>query len=117
MEVFWFIPTHGDGRYLGTSYGARAVTYPYVKQIAQAADELGFSGVLIPTGRSCEDAWITASTLIPTTKQLKFLVAVRPGLMSPTVLRETICRLKAGRFFTRLCKLHILRCILSDLPL
>jgi alkanesulfonate monooxygenase len=100
MEVFWFIPTHGDGRYLGTSYGARTVTYSYVKQIAQAADELGFSGVLLPTGRSCEDAWVTASTLIPATKQLKFLVAVRPGLMSPTVaarMAATFDRLSNGR--------------------
>lgn len=50
-----------------------------------AADDLGFTGVLLPTGRACEDPWITASTLIPVTKRLKFLVAVRPGLMSPTV--------------------------------
>ncbi|MDB5056496.1 MAG: SsuD [Bacilli bacterium] len=100
MEVFWFIPTHGDGRYLGTSYGGRAVSYPYVRQIAQAADELGFSGVLLPTGRSCEDAWVTASTLIPATKYLKFLVAVRPGLMSPTVaarMAATFDRLSNGR--------------------
>ena len=23
MKIFWFIPTHGDSRYLGTSKGAR----------------------------------------------------------------------------------------------
>jgi alkanesulfonate monooxygenase SsuD/methylene tetrahydromethanopterin reductase-like flavin-dependent oxidoreductase (luciferase family) len=50
MEVFWFIPTHGDSRYLGTTQGARAVNYPYLKQIAQAADTLGYDGVLLPTG-------------------------------------------------------------------
>lgn len=26
MQVFWFIPTHGDSRYLGTAEGARAAT-------------------------------------------------------------------------------------------
>jgi alkanesulfonate monooxygenase len=56
MEVFWFLPTHGDGRYLGTAEQARTVNYGYLKQIAQAADQLGFQGVLLPTGRSCEDA-------------------------------------------------------------
>jgi alkanesulfonate monooxygenase len=84
MQLFWFLPTHGDGRYLGTAHGARAVSLPYLKQIAQAADELGYAGALLPTGRSCEDAWVVASALIPVTRQLRFLVAVRPGIMSPT---------------------------------
>ena len=55
MKIFWFIPTHGDSRYLGTSKGARTVDHTYMKQIAVAADNLGYEGVLIPTGRSCED--------------------------------------------------------------
>ncbi|GMK45013.1 FMNH2-dependent alkanesulfonate monooxygenase [Paenibacillus glycanilyticus] len=100
MELFWFIPTHGDGRYLGTSEGARAVTYSYCKQIAQAADELGYGGVLLPTGKSCEDAWIVASTLVPVTERLKFLVAVRPGLTLPTVaarMSATLDRFSKGR--------------------
>ncbi|MCW3478143.1 FMNH2-dependent alkanesulfonate monooxygenase [Neisseriaceae bacterium JH1-16] len=85
MQVFWFFPTHGDSRYLGTQQGARQVDHAYLTQIAQAADRLGFDGALIPTGRSCEDPWVTAASLIPATQRLKFLVAVRPGIMSPTV--------------------------------
>ena len=83
MNVFWFIPTHGDSRYLGTSQGARPVNYDYMKQVAVAADTLGYDGVLLPTGRSCEDAWVVASSLIGATQKLKFLVAIRPGLSSP----------------------------------
>lgn len=79
MKIFWFIPTHGDSRYLGTSKGARQVDHAYMKQIAVAVDNLGYEGVLIPTGRSCEDPWITAASLIDATKNLKFLVALRPG--------------------------------------
>ena len=100
MRVFWFIPTHGDGRYLGTSYGARVVDAGYMRQIAEAADRLGFEGVLIPTGSSCEDPWIAAASLIPVTKRLKFLVALRPGLMSPTLaarMAATFDRLSGGR--------------------
>lgn len=100
MEVFWFLPTHGDGRYLGTKEQARSVSYPYLKQIAQAADELGFHGVLLPTGRSCEDAWVVASTLVPMTTKLKFLVAIRPGITSPTAaarMAATFDRLSGGR--------------------
>ena len=100
MKVFWFIPTHGDGRYLGTSEGARAVDAEYMQQIAVAADRLGYEGVLIPTGSSCEDPWVAASSLIPVTRRLKFLVAVRPGLTSPTVaarMSATFDRLSGGR--------------------
>jgi alkanesulfonate monooxygenase len=85
MQLLWFIPLHGDGHYLGTSTGGRQVTFPYLRQIAEAADQLGFTGVLLPTGRSCHDAWVAASMLAARTERLKFLVALRPGLMSPAV--------------------------------
>jgi len=99
-DIFWFIPTHGDSRYLGTSQGARAVDADYLRQVAVAADTLGYDGVLLPTGRSCEDAWVVASSLIPVTKQLKFLVAVRPGLSTPGLavrMAATFDRLSNGR--------------------
>ncbi len=100
LNIFWFIPTHGDSRYLGTSQGARAVDADYLKQVAVAADTLGYDGVLLPTGRSCEDAWVVASSLIHATKQLKFLVAVRPGLSTPGLavrMASTFDRLSNGR--------------------
>ncbi|PUX25582.1 alkanesulfonate monooxygenase, partial [Cronobacter malonaticus] len=51
LNLFWFLPTHGDGHYLGSDAGARPVDHGYLQQIALAADRLGFTGVLIPTGR------------------------------------------------------------------
>src|ERR1700743_56075 len=100
MNVFWFIPTHGVSRYLGTSEGARRADFSYFRQIAVAADTLGYEGVLLPTGRSCEDAWVVASSLIPVTKRLKFLVAIRPGISSPGLsarMASTFDRLSGGR--------------------
>lgn len=100
LSVFWFLPTHGDGHYLGTAEGARPVDHGYLQQIAQAADRLGFGGVLIPTGRSCEDAWLVAASLIPVTQRLRFLVALRPGVISPTQAARqaaTLDRLSNGR--------------------
>lgn len=79
LEIFWFLPTHGDGHYLGTTQGARAVDHGYLQQIAQAADRLGFGGVLIPTGRSCEDSWLVAASLIPVTQRLKSSSRCVPG--------------------------------------
>jgi len=100
LNLFWFIPTHGDSRYLGTSKGARAVDAHYLQQVAVAADTLGYDGVLLPTGRSCEDAWVVASSLIHATRRLKFLVAVRPGLSTPGLavrMASTFDRLSNGR--------------------
>lgn len=100
MHVFWYIPTSGDGHYLGTSLGGRASTYSYMEQIATAVDQLGYEGVLIPTGKSCEDAWILAAALGKATQKLKFLVAVRPGLMAPSLaarMAATLDRISNGR--------------------
>jgi alkanesulfonate monooxygenase len=100
MNVLWFLPLHGDGRYLGTQQGARAVDLHYLKQIAQAADELGYTGALLPVGRSCEDPWIAAASLIAVTRRLKFLVALRPSTISPTSAARqaaTFDRLSEGR--------------------
>ncbi|MGL3998943.1 FMNH2-dependent alkanesulfonate monooxygenase [Pantoea eucalypti] len=100
LNLFWFLPTHGDGRYLGTTEGGRAVDLPYLQQIALAADNLGYYGVLIPTGKSCEDSWLVASALAPVTKTLRYLVAVRPGLQPPSLaarMAATLDRLSGGR--------------------
>ncbi|CAN7460573.1 FMNH2-dependent alkanesulfonate monooxygenase [Rhizobacter sp. LjRoot28] len=105
MKILWFIPTHGDSRYLGTTRGARAASFDYFKQIAIAADSLGYEGVLIPTGRSCEDSWVIASSLIDATRRLKFLVALRPGLVAPAQsarMAATLDRLSGGRLLVNL---------------
>jgi alkanesulfonate monooxygenase len=105
MKILWFIPSHGDSRYLGSTKGARAATFEYFKQIAIAADSLGYEGVLIPTGRSCEDSWIIAASLIDATTRLKFLVALRPGLVQPVQsarMAATLDRLSGGRLLVNL---------------
>jgi alkanesulfonate monooxygenase len=99
-NFLWFLPTHGDGRYLGTTTGGREVSFNYLRQIAQAADQLGYFGVLLPTGRSCEDSWVVASSVAPFTERLRYLVAVRPGLQSPAVaarMTATLDRVSNGR--------------------
>ncbi len=105
MKILWFIPTHGDSRYLGTSQGARVADFDYYRQVAIAADSLGYEGVLLPTGRSCEDSWIVAASLIEATRRLKFLVALRPGLVQPVQsarMAATLDRLSGGRLLVNL---------------
>ena len=83
LDFLWFLPTGGDGRYLGSKVGQRTVDHRYLSAIARAADALGYYGVLIPTGRGCEDAWMVGATIAPLTERLRFLVALRPGMTLP----------------------------------
>ncbi|MBV9033918.1 MAG: FMNH2-dependent alkanesulfonate monooxygenase [Acidobacteriaceae bacterium] len=100
MEIFWFIPTQGDGHHLATAHRMRGTALSYLIQVAQAVDRLGFHGALLPTGLACEDAWVVASALIPVTQQLRLLVAMRPGVIAPSVaarMAATFDRLSEGR--------------------
>ena len=99
-NMFWFIPTHGDGAYFGSNRQQRPPDFRYFKEIAVAVDRLGYGGVLLPTGQSCEDSWIVATGLATVTERLKYLVALRPGVTSPAfAARQTAAldRLSEGR--------------------
>jgi alkanesulfonate monooxygenase len=112
--LHWFLPTNGDSRTdlsLGNAVGAagsrvtsggteRAPDIGYLGQIARSAEQLGFTGALTPTSSWCEDAWLTTAALTQVTERFKFLVAFRPGLMSPTLaahMAATYQRISGGR--------------------
>jgi alkanesulfonate monooxygenase len=84
-DIYWFLPTSGDSRYLGKSKYGRTTDAQYLSQVAVAADTLGYDGMLIPVGAGCEDPWITAAALAHVTHRLKLLVAFRPSLVLPGV--------------------------------
>jgi alkanesulfonate monooxygenase len=109
LRFHWFLPTNGDGRDIvggghGVSTGAAGTIRPaslkYLGQIARSAEQLGFEAALTPTGAWCEDAWLTTAMLTEVTERLKFLVAFRPGLVSPTLAAQmaaTFQRHSGGR--------------------
>ena len=109
LTLHWFLPTSGDGRtvverfHANRSLGGPAQRPPdidYLAQIARSAEQLGFTGVLTPTGTWCEDAWLTTAALIRETSRLRFLVAFRPGVISPTLaaqMASTYQRISNGR--------------------
>ncbi|MFT4184011.1 MAG: LLM class flavin-dependent oxidoreductase [Rhizobium sp.] len=110
IHLHWYLPTNGDSRGLTGSGsdsdvvefsgGFRAPTLAYLGDVARAAEEQHFHSVLTPTGTWCEDAWIATTALSRETKRLKFLVAFRPGLISPTLVAQqaaTFQRMTEGR--------------------
>jgi alkanesulfonate monooxygenase len=109
LKFHWYLPTHGDSRYIGDSINradgpgidqSRPPSIPYLGQIARSAEQLGFEAALTPTGTWCSDAWITTAMLAGVTESLKFLVAFRPGLLSPYLAAQqtgTFQNLSGGR--------------------
>jgi len=109
LTFHWFLPTNGDSRDIvggghgvptGSAGGDRPATLAYLGQIARSAEQLGFVGALTPTGAWCEDAWLTTAMLVEVTERLKFLVAFRPGQISPTLsaqMASTYQRQSKGR--------------------
>lgn len=112
IHLHWYLPTNGDSREIvgagddshlasGPSRSTfRPATLEYLTLIAKTAETLGFEAVLTPTGTWCEDAWITTAALSQATTRLKFLVAFRPGLISPTLVAQqaaTFQRISGGR--------------------
>ncbi len=109
LTFHWFLPTNGDSRdVVGGGHGTPATatgrdrppTVAYLSQIARAAEDLGFVGALTPTGAWCEDAWLTTAMVSQQTERLKFLIAFRPGFLSPTLaaqMASTFQRQTGGR--------------------
>ena len=93
LNFFWFLPTGGDGHYIGSNDLNRPLDHRYLREIATAVDRLGFGGVLLPTGVACEDSFITAAAIAPFTERLKFLVAIRPGSASPAFYARQVTAL------------------------
>lgn len=108
IELDWFLPTGGDSRDVlpdAPDAHRRRPDHSYLAQIAQACDRLGFHAVLTPCGTGCEDAWVATAALIPLTHRLKFLVAFRPTLLTPTLaaqMASTYQRMSGGRLLVNI---------------
>jgi alkanesulfonate monooxygenase len=85
LRFHWFLPTSGDGR----AIVGRGHSLP-----------LGSSGGALATPVAINGSRVTGAALISQTERLKFLVAFRPGLVSPTLAAQmaaTYQRISHGR--------------------
>ena len=106
--MHWFLPTGGDARDVLPGADDRTdarPTSPTSRRSPTACDRLGFDGMLTPCGTGCEDAWLATASLLPLTRRVKFLVAFRPALLSPTLaaqMASTYQRLSGGRLLVNI---------------
>jgi FMNH2-dependent dimethyl sulfone monooxygenase len=85
-------------------------TFEYVKEVAQAAEKLGYDMTLVPElylndikGPEADvlDAWSTAAALAAVTEKIEILTAIRPGFHNPAVIAKAaanIDHISNGRF-------------------
>ena len=98
IDFGWFLPTMGDNETIGPP--TREATADYLTTVARAAEDAGFVFMLVPVGTTCEDAWLASSVVAARTEKMKFLVAMRPGFIAPTVaakMSNTLDQLTQGR--------------------
>lgn len=104
VEFITMAPTSGDGEFVGAVHNStgkkvnswtgtdesaeRPPSLEYIKEIALAAENGGFSTLLLPTGAGCLDSLAVAANLIAYTQKLNFLFAVRPGFIAPTLFAK-----------------------------
>ncbi len=69
LDFLRFIPSSGDGANLGTEEPSRPPDPDSFREIAKAADRLGYSGVLIPGAAACGEACATAADLAAHTER------------------------------------------------
>ncbi len=105
----WFLPIDGDGEHIGTLRAEREPTHEYLVAVAQAAESAGYANMLVPTrlvngsfeeGAALAETWTTVSATAPLTSRLRFLIAVRPGLIATGLFAKmaaTLDQITRGR--------------------
>ena len=105
----WFIPIDGDGAHIGTVRAERPPTFDYLRQVVETAERNGFHSLLIPTRFAnglfeetapLAETWTTVTALAAVTSRIRFLIAVRPGFISPGLFAQmaaTLDQISAGR--------------------
>jgi alkanesulfonate monooxygenase len=105
----WFIPIDGDGEHIGTPRAERPPSFEYLRQVVQTAEDAGYYSLLIPTrfanglfdqAAPLAETWTTATALAAVTGRIRFLIAVRPGFISPGLFAQmaaTLDQISGGR--------------------
>lgn len=87
----WFVPIDGDGDHIGTDAAERPPTFDYLRSVTQAAEDGGYSYLLIPTrfanglfgsDKPLAETWTTSTGLLACTERIRLLIAVRPGFIA-----------------------------------
>lgn len=93
LEFGWYLPTNGDT----TSFNDLEATVPpspeMMERIIVAAENAGFDYILIPVVNYCWEAVVIASYLTAKTRNIKPLIAAKPGYINPVLFAKMMATL------------------------
>jgi hypothetical protein len=105
LEFGWFLPTAGDATVLGDVSGQIPPSLELFDRVIVAAEAAGFEYLLVPVNTDCWEAWITAAMMIQRSRQIRMLVAARPGYIAPFLVAKMVAtfdQLSSGRISVNL---------------
>ena len=109
IDLGWYCPSEGDGRWLGTRIPERPPSIDYLVSVARAAERAGANEILSPTGTVNDsfapdapfmESWTTATALAVSTRRIRLLVAINPAGLRPELAAhqvETLAQMAPGR--------------------
>jgi alkanesulfonate monooxygenase len=94
-EISWFCDLcNGDTRYLGTEDASRSSTFGHCRDILLAAQQAGFSNILLPSSYIAgQDPIAFAAAIAREADKINLLVAIRTGELHPPMLARTLATL------------------------
>ena len=100
MQIFWNL-CPPDGPFPWEEAGKYEAEFEATRDLAQTVDSLGYAGVLIAIGsHRVYEGWTIATATMGFTRQMKYLIAVYPGVITPTqmaFMARTFDKLSGGR--------------------
>ncbi|ROU00142.1 LLM class flavin-dependent oxidoreductase [Histidinibacterium lentulum] len=94
-EISWFAALCSDDyRFLGMPEGDLRSSFAHCRDIALAAERLGFRNILCPSSYQVgQDTLSFVAGMAPLTERMNFLAAIRCGEMQPIMLARTVATL------------------------
>lgn len=90
IEYGWYLPTHGDATTLNNREAAIPSSPELLHRVVAAAEDAGFTYLLIPVGQTCWEAFMSGAFVAANSKFIKPLIAARPGFMNPVLAAKMI---------------------------
>jgi alkanesulfonate monooxygenase len=97
VKILWYL-TAPDGPVPWEPEGRWDNSFAHLQRLASTIDKLGYYGALLATG--INEVLTLAASTFPTTRRMRFLGAIHPGLLSPAKLAQialTIDSFSGGR--------------------
>lgn len=90
LKIHWCSPLDSGQQKASEKYDTGSLHFGGIVDFAQEADELGMDSLLMGISYHMPDPFPMIGALACATKRVKFILAYRPGLLSPTLFAQIV---------------------------